>query len=125
MGLRKQRCLIACLVLLLFNLSIASKSSGAQQSPLPPTATPEEVRVYEAFRAWITTQPRDVQQALMRVVIHPARDWVGGKGQNQSGDGMVDFGVAANGRDSRMCHVHRDVPVWSWSARTSEQETTA
>src|SRR5215469_13702358 len=68
---------------------------------------------------------RYVQQILMRVVIHPARDWVDGKGQNQSGDRPVDFGVAANGRDSRMCQVHGDIPVWSWSATTSEWKTTA
>jgi SAM-dependent methyltransferase len=35
----------------------------AQQSPLGPTATAEEVRTYEAFRAWIARQPQDVQQA--------------------------------------------------------------
>src|SRR6516162_9554327 len=68
---------------------------------------------------------RYVQQILMRVVIHPARDRVGDKGQNQSGDGMVDFGVAANGRDSRGCYIHRDVPVWPWTATTSEWKTTA
>ena len=54
---------------------------------------------------------RYVQQILMRVVILPACYGVGDKGQNQSGDGMVDFGVAANGRDSRGCYIHRDVPV--------------
>jgi hypothetical protein len=55
---------------------------------------------------------RYVQQILMRVFIHPTRYWVGDKGQNQSGDGMVDVGVAANGRDFRRCHIHRHVPVW-------------
>jgi hypothetical protein len=68
---------------------------------------------------------RYVQQILVRVVIHPARYWVGDKGQNQSSDGMIDFGVAANGRNSRRCHIHRDIPVWSGSAGTSEGETTA
>src|SRR6516164_4152447 len=68
---------------------------------------------------------RYVQQILMRVVIHPARYWVGDKGQNQSGDGMVDFGVAANGRDAQMFNVHRHVPVWSRNAKTSEWETNA
>jgi hypothetical protein len=68
---------------------------------------------------------RYVQQISIREVIHPTRYWVGDKGQNQSGDGMVDFGVAANGRDSRRCHIHRDVPVWSWNARVSEWEITA
>jgi hypothetical protein len=68
---------------------------------------------------------RYVQQILIRDAIHPARYWVGDKGQNQSGDGMVDFSVTRNGRDSRRCHIHRDVPVWSWSASVSEWETTA
>jgi SAM-dependent methyltransferase len=38
------------------------------QSPLGPKATPDEVRTYEAFRAWITQQPVDVQQASDEVV---------------------------------------------------------
>ena len=68
---------------------------------------------------------RYMQQVLVRVVIHPTRYWVGEKSQNQSGDGMVDFGVASNGRDSQGCHIHRDVPVWSWNATTPEWKTTA
>jgi len=47
-----------------------------------------------------------VQQILMRVVIHPARYRIGGKGQNERGDGMVDFGVAGNGRDARWLRIH-------------------
>jgi len=47
----------------------------------------------------------------MWVVIHPARYRIGGKGQNERGDGMVDFGVAGNGRDSRWLHIHGDIPV--------------
>jgi SAM-dependent methyltransferase len=43
-------------------LSTTLPVSG-RQSPLPPTATAEEVRTYEAFRAWITQQPRDALQA--------------------------------------------------------------
>jgi SAM-dependent methyltransferase len=39
-----------------------------QQSPLGPTATAEEVRIYEAWRAWITQQPVDVQRADDAVV---------------------------------------------------------
>ena len=42
---------------------------SAQQSPLGPTATAEEVRVYEAFRSWITQQPVAVQQADDSVVF--------------------------------------------------------
>jgi hypothetical protein len=56
---------------------------------------------------------RYMQQILLRVVVHPARYWVGGKGQNQNGNGLVDFSLAANGPDSRRDHIHRDVPVWS------------
>jgi SAM-dependent methyltransferase len=47
---------------LLVALSLAL-SVSAQQSPLGTTATAEEVRIYEAFRAWITQQPVNVQQA--------------------------------------------------------------
>lgn len=36
---------------------------AAQQSPLGPQTTPEEVKTYEAFRAWLGQQPGDVQQA--------------------------------------------------------------
>jgi SAM-dependent methyltransferase len=42
---------------------------AAQQSPLPPSATAEEVRIYEAFRAWINNQPADVQRADDDVVF--------------------------------------------------------
>jgi hypothetical protein len=56
-------------------------------------------------------QSRDVRQIVMRVIIHPARYRIGGKRQNQRGDGMVDFGVAGNGRDARWLHIHDDIPV--------------
>lgn len=61
--------LLAGITLGLLLALAAASSSGAQQSPLPPTATAEEVRVYEAFRAWITSQPTDVQQADGSVVF--------------------------------------------------------
>ncbi|HET7154102.1 MAG TPA: class I SAM-dependent methyltransferase [Hyphomicrobiaceae bacterium] len=44
-------------------------SAAAQQSPLAPTATAEEVQTYEAFRSWITGQPADVQNANDDVVF--------------------------------------------------------
>jgi 2-polyprenyl-3-methyl-5-hydroxy-6-metoxy-1,4-benzoquinol methylase len=37
--------------------------SAAQQTPTAPAATQEELRAYEAFRAWITSQPTEVQRA--------------------------------------------------------------
>jgi|KBSSwiStaDraftv2_1062776.scaffolds.fasta_scaffold117231_1 SAM-dependent methyltransferase len=43
-------------------------ATAAQQSPLSPTATPEEVQTYEAFRSWITSQPASVQNADDEVV---------------------------------------------------------
>jgi SAM-dependent methyltransferase len=39
------------------------------QSPSPPTATPEEVQVYGAFRSWLASQPPDVQNANDDVVF--------------------------------------------------------
>lgn len=83
MGLRTQRRLIACLVPLLFILSIASRSFTAQQPPLSPAATPEEVRVYEAFRAWITSQPKEVQQADDDVVFGRYTATLRGQGQSE------------------------------------------
>src|ERR1700730_900024 len=56
-------------------------------------------------------ESRDVQQILMRLIIHPARYRIAAKGQNQRGDGMVDFGVAGNGRDPRWLHIHGDILV--------------
>jgi hypothetical protein len=47
-------------------------------------------------------QSRDAQQISMRVIIHPARYRIGGKGQNQRSDGMIDFGIAGDGRNSRV-----------------------
>jgi SAM-dependent methyltransferase len=41
----------------------AAPCSAAQQSPLAPGATQEELKTYEAFRAWITSQPAEVQRA--------------------------------------------------------------
>ncbi len=46
----------------------AASPPGQQASPLPPSATPEEVKTYEAFRAWITSQPKDVQDADDEIV---------------------------------------------------------
>ena len=83
MGVPAQRRLIVGLVLVLFNLSIAQSSSAAQQTPLPPTATAEEVRVYEAFRAWITSQPRDVQQADDDVVFGRYATTLRAQGQSE------------------------------------------
>jgi 2-polyprenyl-3-methyl-5-hydroxy-6-metoxy-1,4-benzoquinol methylase len=41
---------------------------NAQQSALGPRTTPEELKTYEAFRAWIISQPVDVQRADDEVV---------------------------------------------------------
>jgi SAM-dependent methyltransferase len=51
------------LLALLVALSAVPRLAGQQASPPPPKATPEEVKTYEAFRAWIGSQPKDVQNA--------------------------------------------------------------
>ena len=43
-------------------------SGAAQQPPPSPAATSQEVDTYETFRAWITEQPREVQDAADAVV---------------------------------------------------------
>jgi SAM-dependent methyltransferase len=50
-------------------LAVWHSGLAAQQAPSTPAATADEVRIYEAFRAWITKQPPDVQQAADDVVF--------------------------------------------------------
>jgi SAM-dependent methyltransferase len=48
---------------------LLSALASAQQSPLGPQATAQEVQTYETFRAWLGQQPGDVQQAQDDVVF--------------------------------------------------------
>jgi len=57
---------IASLVLPLAAVAALIMPAQAQQSR--PSATPQEIETYESFRAWITMQPRDVQDAADAVV---------------------------------------------------------
>jgi SAM-dependent methyltransferase len=43
--------------------------SAAQQTPSPAKPTPEQLQTYAAFRAWMTKQPAEVQQAADDVVF--------------------------------------------------------
>lgn len=54
------------LVLVLWPVAIIAAQGS---SPQPPSATAEEVRTYEAFRAWITSQPTTLQNADDEVVF--------------------------------------------------------
>src|SRR5262245_34403325 len=58
----KSKAVRPLLALILF-MALAPTPASAQQSPLGPKTTPEEVKTYEAFRAWLGQQPADVQQA--------------------------------------------------------------
>jgi 2-polyprenyl-3-methyl-5-hydroxy-6-metoxy-1,4-benzoquinol methylase len=64
-----QSSLVAFVSVFLFVASSLVQSQPAPQSPLSPTATPEEVRTYEAFRSWINSQPADLQSAADEVVF--------------------------------------------------------
>src|SRR6266576_2740566 len=57
------------LLLLAFALWPVAIIAVQGSSPQPPTATAEEVRTYEAFRAWITSQPTTLQNADDEVVF--------------------------------------------------------
>jgi 2-polyprenyl-3-methyl-5-hydroxy-6-metoxy-1,4-benzoquinol methylase len=61
--------LLASVFLFLSVALLPIAGDAAQQSPLSPTATAEEVQTYEAFRAWISSQPADVQNADDEVVF--------------------------------------------------------
>jgi hypothetical protein len=65
----RSRLLLAAISLfLVVGLSRVGSDAAQQSSPLPPTVTPEEFRTYEAFRSWIGSQPKDVQDADDEVV---------------------------------------------------------
>jgi SAM-dependent methyltransferase len=49
-------------------VAVLSASATTEQPPASPAATPQEVERYESFRAWITMQPREVQDAADTVV---------------------------------------------------------
>ena len=42
---------------------VSLSTPATAQPPLGPKATPEETRIYEAFRDWMTRQPSDLQAA--------------------------------------------------------------
>src|SRR5580700_2787069 len=46
----------------------------------------------------------------MRVVIHPARNRISTKSQNELGDSTVDFACAGNGGDSLWLRMHGGAP---------------
>src|SRR5262245_32133374 len=60
--------LVAAVVAALAGSVQPRRASAQPPSPLGPTATAEEVRTYEAWRAWFTQQPVDVQRADDAVV---------------------------------------------------------
>jgi SAM-dependent methyltransferase len=64
----KSNCVRRFLTLFLLTATAPLLHSAAQ-TPVAPKATTEEVRTYEAFRAWLTQQPLDVQQADDAVVF--------------------------------------------------------
>jgi 2-polyprenyl-3-methyl-5-hydroxy-6-metoxy-1,4-benzoquinol methylase len=73
---------VAALAMVLFaatSLAIAP----AAQTPLGPKATTEEVQIYEAFRAWITKQPVDVQQGEDALVFERYGTELGRQGKSE------------------------------------------
>ena len=55
---------LLCLLALVF----AQPITAQQNAPVAPALTPEEIKIYESFRAWIGSQPKDVQDADDEVV---------------------------------------------------------
>lgn len=55
---------LLCLLALVF----AQPITAQQNVPVAPALTPEEIKIYESFRAWIGSQPKDVQDADDEVV---------------------------------------------------------
>ena len=78
--------ILAALSVFLFLAPCAVPGYARQQSPLPPTATAEEVRIYEAFRSWINSQPVEVQRADDDAVLqrYKAALEAGGKSRQEA-----------------------------------------
>ena len=72
MSSRKRFTVLACLSMALLMALSPLHAFAAQQQPPPATATPEEVRIYEAFRAWITNTIFLAQQGWDAVGFDPA-----------------------------------------------------
>jgi SAM-dependent methyltransferase len=64
-------------------LLIALLPVAAQQASSSPAATPDEQRIYEAFRAWITRQPVEVQKADQDVVMQRYTAALRGEGKSE------------------------------------------
>ena len=71
--------LVAAAVVLL--LGRGPLSARPQQPPVPPPAA-EEVKAYEAFRAWFASQPTDAQRADEAVVFQRYADLLRSQGQS-------------------------------------------
>jgi SAM-dependent methyltransferase len=80
---------IAAAVVLL--LGHGPLSARGQQPPLPP-ATAEEMTAYEAFRAWISSQPTEVQRADDAVVFRRYAELLQSQGQSaQQAGATIDL----------------------------------
>ena len=77
-----------------------------QQPAQQPAASPEEVRTYEAFRAWITQQPVDVQRADDEVVFEK----YGGELRKQ---GKSDTEIAATVASLKAMGDRAEVERWN------------
>src|SRR5262249_2730864 len=67
-------------------------------------------------------QTRDMQQVLLRIIIHPGRYRIGGKSQDERCNGTVDLCVTGNSLDSQRLRIHDRVPVWSRRLRVTAAE---
>jgi hypothetical protein len=66
---------VAVIVLVVFAATGASLAA-LPQTPLGPKATADEVKTYEAFRAWLTKQPLMCRKPTMRWCFSVmARSW--------------------------------------------------
>lgn len=63
------RTCLASLQVVLFATLCLVPLSAAPQTQFPATPTPEQLQTYAAFRAWMTKQPAEVQQAADDVVF--------------------------------------------------------
>jgi len=76
------RARLIALVFLPFVFVILCHALVAAQPPAPPGTTQEELRIYSAWRTWITSQPKEVQQADDEVVYQKYAAVLRGEGKS-------------------------------------------
>ncbi len=100
------RNVLASLKVVLFVAMCLVPLCASQQTPSAGTPTPEQLKTYEAFRAWITAQPPEVQRADDDVVFQRYADELRRQGKS-------DKEIAATIESFRQIGDRAEIERWN------------